>query len=150
MIAKPIARNRLFKHSIKTFLQYWKGIIKLEALDHNLKDSSEHLLKSLSSRCVNSRNNYNLGFSAACRSMQINTRLMACLCPISLSLAQDEVKDVALQIWLEVWDDFHGVWIPVDAAKNIIDEPLKIVEYSQTKKSWGIYVLAFDSSNLYF
>ena len=145
MITKPIARNRLFKHSIRTFLIHWTGIIKLDDQKKQI-DSRDHLLQSLSDRCMNSRNNYNLGFLAACRCIQLNTRLMACLFPVSLSLAQDDGQDVALQIWLEVWDDFHGIWIPVDAAKNIVDEPLKIVEYSQTRKSWGIYVLAFDSS----
>lgn len=147
MISKPISKTRLFKHSMKTFLNHWKGMIKLDIKDrHHVIDSCDHLVECLSERCMDSRNNYNLVFSAACRSIHLNTRLMACFFPVSLSLAKDEGEEQALQIWLEVWDDFHEIWIPVDAAKNVVDEPLKIIEYGQGRKSWGIYVLAFDSS----
>ena len=151
LIPKSISKNRLFRHSIKTFLSLWKSIIKLNeskesSNESDQMDSSSQLAKGLSDRCFYSRNNFNIVFAAACRSMQLNTRLMACLFPISLSLAQEESKDLSLQIWLEVWDDFHQTWLPVDAARNIVDEPLKIVELSQTRKSWGIYVLAFDCS----
>lgn len=147
MISKQISSNRLFNHSIKTFVSYWRNIFRLENVDKaNAIDSISYLSKCLSDRCINTRNNYNIVFAAACRSMQLNTRLMACLFPISLSFTLDDTNDFSLQIWLEVWNDFHGVWIPVDAAENIVDEPLKIVKFGQTRKSWGMYVLAFDSS----
>ena len=146
LISKSISMNRLFKHSLKLFLIYWREIIHLDLEQSSHLDSLERIKNCLKSKALYSRNSFNIIFAAACRSMQLNVRLLACLSPISLSFAADNNTPLPLQIWLEVWDEFHNTWIPIDATKNIIDEPFKIIDSRQARKSWGDYVLAFDSS----
>ncbi|KAI8903435.1 hypothetical protein BC831DRAFT_281668, partial [Entophlyctis helioformis] len=107
-------------------------------------------LASSDTRAPVSADAYALGFTALCRVLGMDTRLVASLHPIPLSFGRadhDAVRELpAIEYWNEVFCANDNQWIPVHPADRVVSDPHRPATAVVRQRSLS-YAIAWEDNH---